>query len=136
MPSATMMTAQKMLASLGYPGERDWTLTLADPNALHRAIPAGLIGVYLMISMRRLIYTGRSDICLQTRLVAHEHLPSAGLVAWRVCTSALMAWRLERLWYARIVGQPGVLNRIFPAAPDAAAALRFYSQSATRRRSG
>lgn len=116
-----MTPAEKMLTSLGYPGEREWTLTLGDQAALQRAIPAGLIGVYLMISMRRLIYAGRSDTCLQMRLVAHEHLQSAGLVAWRTCTSPLVACRFERLWFARIAGRPGVLNRILPAAPDARA---------------
>jgi hypothetical protein len=130
-----MTPAEQMLTSLGFPGEREWTLTLGDQNALRRAIPPGLIGVYLMISMRRLIYAGRSDSCLQLRLTAHEHLAHAGLVVWRGCTSTLMAWRLERLWYGRIAGSPGVLNRIFPAAPDAIAAQRFYSQSARSNRS-
>lgn len=112
-----MTPAEKMLTLLGHPSEHDWTLTLADPDTLRRAIPSGLIGVYLMISMRRLIYAGRSDTCLQIRLVAHEHLASAGLVIWRSCASSLIAWQLERLWYGRIAGRPGVLNKIFPAAP-------------------
>ena len=120
-----MTSADQMLTWLGYPGECNWTLTLAEPTALRQAIPAGVIGVYLMISLREFIYAGRSDSCLKSRLVTHEHLGSAGLVAWRTCNSAIAAWQLEGLWYRRIVGRPGVLNKIFPGVPHANEGLVF-----------
>jgi hypothetical protein len=71
---------------------------------MKRRIPAQIPGVYLVIGERRVIYAGRSDWCLRTRLMNHEHLPYARVIAWRRCRSRAAAYQLESLCYARVQG--------------------------------
>jgi len=111
------MNADQFLSSLGYRSETGWRLSPADDLALGRAVPPRVAGVYLMCANRQLIYAGRSDTCLQTRLVYHEHLHHARVVFWRVCPTAGVAYEIEKRWYERLRGRVGVLNRIEPATP-------------------
>lgn len=111
------MNANHFLSTLGYRTEQDWRLSAADNLMLGTAVPVRSVGVYLLCANRQLIYVGRSDSCLRTRLVHHEHLVRAGVVLWRVCPTVKRAYEIEKWWYERLHGRPGVLNRIEPATP-------------------
>jgi hypothetical protein len=114
------MTADQFLATLGHPGETGWALVPAVEALLSSTIPARTVGVYLLCANRQLIYAGRSDHCLRRRLVWHEHLPHARVIRWRACRGPQGAYVLEKQWYHRLLGRPGVLNRIEPALPGPA----------------
>jgi hypothetical protein len=118
------MNADDLLAGLGYRRQAGWRLSPADELALGTELPSNVVGVYLMCTKRQLIYAGRSDACLRTRLVYHEHLRHAGVVLWRVCPTIQVAYQVETWWYERLHGRPGVLNRIQPAKPKSS---RSYS---------
>lgn len=111
------MNADSLLAQLGYRRQAGWRLSPADELVLGMALPRSVAGVYLMCGKGQLIYAGRSDACLRTRLVYHEHLRHAGVVLWRVCPTVNVAYQIESWWYERLQGRPGVLNRIEPAKP-------------------
>lgn len=111
------MLAGDFLKRSGFPHETGWGLVCADAVLLNLSIPPRVIGVYLLALGRQVIYAGRSDHCLRTRLISHEHLGNAAVVLWRTCVSVRSAYMLEKQWYSRLTGKPGVLNKIEPAAP-------------------
>jgi len=90
---------------------------LATPSVLRTMVPAGHPGVYMLLQMDIPFYVGRSDSCLQTRLVGHPLLALATHVAWEPCTNPLEAYRLESAWF-HTLGVTGLLiNQIHPARP-------------------
>jgi hypothetical protein len=86
--------------------------TRTTVNAL---IPAGVVGVYLLLAAERPVYIGRSDQCLRTRLRFHGHLGNATHVVWNVCRSPVEAFLLESAWFHWLGLRR--LNRIHPARP-------------------
>lgn len=92
--------------------------TPAQPQWIRPFIPAGIVGVYMLLAGDEPIYIGRSDTCLRTRLVGHEHLDAASHLVWKTCGSPRHAYHLESYWYDRLQAGSGLLNRVHPARPS------------------
>ena len=90
---------------------------LAVPSVVRAIVPAGLRGAYLLLQMDVPFYVGRSDNCVQTRLVNHPLLALATHVAWTPCTSPLQAYRLESAWFHSFGVTSELTNQIHPASP-------------------
>lgn len=91
---------------------------LAVPSVLRALVPPGWAGVYMLLRDEVPFYVGRSDTCLQTRLVAHPLLPLASHVVWQTCASPLQAYRLESAWFHTLRLTAALVNRIHPAHPS------------------
>jgi len=118
------MSAENLLTTLGYPGEQGWNAVLPQAGLLRCSIAPKTVGVYLMFAENRLRYVGRSDRCLQRRLLTHEKLDGFELVIWRRCPSSFSAYTVEQSWYSRLRADRGNLNKIQPAAPFGVAPVR------------
>lgn len=90
---------------------------LASPSVVRAMVPAGHPGVYMLLRIDVPFYVGRSDNCVQTRLVGHPLLPLATHVAWEPCTNALHAYRLESAWFHTLRLTAELTNKIHPARP-------------------
>lgn len=93
---------------------------VATPEVLRALIAPGWPGAYTLLQLERPIYVGRSDHCLQTRLVGHPLLPLATHVAWHTCATPLQAYRLESAWFHALHAAPSLINKIHPARPTGA----------------
>lgn len=98
-----------------------WRLAfVATPSVVRALVAPQRPGAYTLLQMTLPIYVGRSDHCLQTRLVGHPLLPVATHVAWQTCASPTEAYRLESAWFHQLCGAPSLINRIHPARPAGA----------------
>lgn len=112
-----MSGADNLLHKINCIPKEGWSLILAEPMWIKKTIPKRTMGIYIMVSDREVIYVGRSDECLHARLVNHEHLCHAKLIAWIKCSSKRWAYILESKWYNKIKDKVGILNKIEPAKP-------------------
>ena len=87
------------------------------PIFLRTVIPTGVIGTYLLLNNGNPIYVGRSDTCILTRLLSHEHLSSATHVVWEPCKTKVHAFALESAWYHDPYISDRLINKIHPARP-------------------
>jgi hypothetical protein len=101
-------------------GEQARFAFVATPAVLRALVAQGKPGAYTLLQMGLPIYVGRSDHCLQTRLVGHPLLPVATHVAWQTCSSPLEAYRLESAWFHQLRAAPSLINKIHPARPAGA----------------
>ena len=99
------------------PGIRNRFAIPADSVWVRIMVPPGVTGVYLFIQNSVPIYVGRSDYCLQSRLVCHELLAVASHVVWEPCLSSPVAYHLEAFWFHKLRESAGFLNQIHPACP-------------------
>lgn len=90
---------------------------LATPSVIRALIPNALKGVYMLLRDGVTLYVGRSDSCVQRRLVRHELLAEASYVAWEPCKSSAHSFLLEAAWFHRLHGSPRLRNLIHPAKP-------------------
>ena len=91
-----------------------------NSEILRSLIPRNQLGVY-MLGNRILggfdpIYVGRSDVCLLTRLLNHNHKEQATYVVWRFTSSPRQAFYQECCLYHTYEEQ-GFLNSVHPASP-------------------
>lgn len=91
---------------------------LATPSVVRAMVAPGLPGVYMLLQLDVPFYVGRSDSCVQTRLVSHPLLAAATHVAWEPCTDPLQAYRLESAWFHALRLTAELTNRIHPARPS------------------
>jgi hypothetical protein len=89
----------------------------ASANWIRPFMPPGVAGAYLLLKGDQPLYVGRSDTCLRTRLLGHEHLGAASHLVWARCDTARQAYHLESYWYDRLQAHGGLLNRVHPARP-------------------
>ena len=81
-------------------------------------IPNNTIGAYLLWNEIEPIYVGRSDNCLKTRLITHNHRGEATHVTWQVANTPSQAYQFECFWYSWAKQQNRCLNQIAPARPS------------------
>ncbi|WP_318476516.1 hypothetical protein [Photobacterium leiognathi] len=93
----------------------DHTPIPLDSEWISSLIPKRTIGAYLLLAQTEVIYVGRSDHCLRTRLLNHNHRDKASHVIWIIASSALRAYHQECYWYQCYQGD--VINKIEPASP-------------------
>lgn len=87
------------------------------PEVVRQIVPANTPGVYALFVDRRPVYVGRSDRCLRSRLVRHNHAALASHFSWRAARSAWQAFALESAWFHWMVEHGQGLNAIHPAKP-------------------
>ena len=68
---------------------------LFQAEVISALIPVKVTGVYVLLIEERPIYVGRSDVCLQTRLLRHELLGVASHFTWELSTSPEYSFLLE-----------------------------------------
>lgn len=100
---------------LSYPVKR--IAIPADPRWLRVLLPAGAIGIYLLVRDGDIFYVGRSDHCLRARLANHNLLPDATHVCWDLCRSPEHAFHLEAYWYDQLKPGGALMNMVHPARP-------------------
>jgi hypothetical protein len=88
------------------------------PRVVRGLIPPHTIGAYLLVRDARPVYVGRSDHCLRCRLSDHELLGSASHFFWEPFRDAVRAFHFEAIWFHRLSGMLGFLNRAHPARPS------------------
>lgn len=89
----------------------------AIPAVVRMFVPPKLPGVYMLLRKDAPFYVGRSDSCVQNRLVGHHLLPFASHVAWQPCANPLHAFRLESAWFHALRVTTELANQIHPARP-------------------
>lgn len=87
------------------------------PDLLRAVIPPGHAGTYVLLQRNAVMYVGRSDTCVLTRLCRHELLLDATHVTWEPSSNPERAYRLEAAWFHQFRG-PHLLNQIHPARPS------------------
>lgn len=85
------------------------------PPTVRALVPSGTPGTYLLLRGDVPLYVGRSDTCLQSRLVNHNHLSAATHVLWEPAREAWTAFCLEAWWWHR--HKNTLINKIHPARP-------------------
>ena len=84
-------------------------------------VAPGHPGAYLLFVGGVPVYVGRSDRCVQTRLVGHPYLGRAEHFVWHPCTRPEQAFRMESYWYHQLTDAGHARNLIHPARPTGAA---------------
>lgn len=91
------------------------------PAILRAHLRANALGVYVLgcyeSGRLRVVYVGRSDSCLLTRLLGHEHREQATHVAWKETRNPRQAYHLECTYYHTHLDKRELLNERHPAAP-------------------
>jgi hypothetical protein len=87
------------------------------PHVVRTLVPRDAVGAYLLLRAGTSIYVGRSDTCVQHRLVAHPLLGVASHFAWEPCRSPALAFAMEAAWYHQFLAPARMLNLIHPARP-------------------
>ncbi|MBY3618572.1 hypothetical protein HGO21_03320 [Acinetobacter sp. CUI P1] len=89
------------------------------PRIVRENVTLGVSGVYMLGDNEHGFiakYIGRSDNCLQTRLVTHNYLYKYDYFVFEYANSTDEAYRLEcQLWHS--ISRCTLSNMIHPAAP-------------------
>lgn len=96
--------------------EIDYMATPYTTPWITALLPKQTIGAYVLISHGQPIYVGRSDSCLRTRLLNHEHRSKGSHVIWEIKKSSLEAYHQECFWYQAL--KQKLINQIAPALPS------------------
>lgn len=92
------------------------------PEVIREYVQPGRPGVYVLGDNEngfQYRYVGRSDTCLQTRLLTHNHLYRFEYFIFRYVDSPKDGFLLESKWWhdCRVQGFP-LVNQIHPDAPS------------------
>ena len=90
------------------------------PSVIHQVVAPGHSGAYVLGDDRGGFiagYIGRSDTCLQTRLLKHNHRYEFEYFIFRYATSAKEAYYLECQFWHSSLEQEDLLNCRHPGVP-------------------
>ena len=89
------------------------------PPIVRALVPRDVVGCYILMVGDKPVYVGRSDTCVQQRLVHHGLLNIATHFSWQPCRSPVAAFNLESSWYHHLQHTDGqqLLNAIHPDSP-------------------
>lgn len=96
---------------------------LFSPETIRRVVSPDKCGVYALGDMEdgefQVKYVGRSDSCLRTRLLTHNHMYEFTYFYFLYMDSPAAAYRFESRWWHACVdfGVP-VINKIHPDSPS------------------
>lgn len=105
------------------------------PEVVRQVVAPGKSGVYMLGDMIenefQIRYVGRSDSCLQTRLLNHNHLYKFSYFYFLYTDSPKEAFRLEaKWWHACVDFDIPIINKIHPDSPGNAGLVCPYCQFA------
>ena len=89
---------------------------LFQSEVISALIPAKVTGIYILLIGEKIIYVGRSDVCLKTRLLKHELLGVASHFAWELSTNAKHGFHLESFLFHKWQ-HLNLLNQNHPGKP-------------------
>lgn len=92
------------------------------PSIIRRTVEADRPGAYLLGELKGsrfdVRYVGRSDSCLKSRLLTHNHLYECSYFTFRYASSPKDAFLMEcKAWHDYQGSRGKLLNKIHPAAP-------------------
>lgn len=95
---------------------------LLRPDVVREVVEKGRPGVYILGEYERgrfvIRYVGRSDRCLRTRLLTHNHLYECSYFIFRYASSPAEGFQMECKWWHDYVSWPGeLLNKRHPGTP-------------------
>lgn len=96
------------------------TPQLFVPQVIRKVVKADCPGVYVLGNDKNGLdygYVGRSDTCLRSRLLTHNHLYEYEYFIFTYAKNAQEAFWLESQWWHNCRGS-GVSNLIHPASPS------------------
>lgn len=99
------------------------TAYLMLPAVIRRVVEPGRPGIYILGEFEdgQMVarYIGRSDCCLQTRLLNHNHRYECSYFIFRYASSAKEAFLMEcKWWHDFSAKRSELLNKIHPGAPS------------------
>ncbi len=91
------------------------------PDVIRGVVSPGRSGAYLLgYSDRgafRIVYVGRSDSCLRTRLLGHELMYEVEYMVFRYTANVREAFLHECEYWHACADSPELVNRVHPATP-------------------